>query len=427
MLNSRVFYLIVDYLILFISEIWSLCVQMSPYLLVGMFVSGFISIYVDSRLILKHIGSKDILSILKSTIFGIPIPLCSCGVIPVAATLRESGASKGSTVSFLVSTPQTGLDSIFLTYGMLGPVFALFRPLAAFISGIISGLIVNNFDDEKHHHLSSIVQSKNNNKTLISRLMFGIRYGFITLPADIVVPLFQGLLIAATIAIFVPPDFIAQYFSSSSYVIYIMMLAVSLPIYVCATASIPIAVSLMVKGVSAGAVFVFLMAGPATNASSITVVKNILGEKTMYLYLILISFTAVLFGFFLDSFFPIKMSTVSEFSHMHEDKGFGSLIISVLFILIMLNAYFYKYKSGIAKKSDYDSKFENSNNQLSIIVDGMTCSHCKENIENAIYSLNSVENTIVDLNTGKVLVVGSKLDKSAIIKKIQSVGFSIKK
>jgi len=190
-----------------------------------------------------------------------------------------AGASKGSTVSFLVSTPQTGIDSIFLTYGMLGPVFALFRPLAAFVSGIFSGMVINSFDDDLHHHLPDADGVPNAKKSLIERLESGLRYGFLSLPSDIVVPLFQGLLIAAAIAIFIPPDFIAEYFSSSPYIMLFMMLAVSLPVYVCATASIPIAVVLMAKGVSAGAVFVFLMAGPATNASSIAVVKNILGTK----------------------------------------------------------------------------------------------------------------------------------------------------
>ena len=128
--------ILINYLILFALEIWSLFIQTAPFLLLGMLFSGLIYIFVDNKLILKHIGSKNISSIFKSTILGIPIPLCSCGVIPVAATLRDSGASKGSTVSFLVSTPQTGIDSIFLTYGMLGPIFALFRPLAAFISGL---------------------------------------------------------------------------------------------------------------------------------------------------------------------------------------------------------------------------------------------------------------------------------------------------
>ena len=146
--------IIFKYINLFLKEVWNLCVDMAPYLLLGMLVAGLISVFINSNFIYKHIGGKDIGSILKSTMFGIPLPLCSCGVIPVAATLRESGASKGSTVSFLVSTPQTGVDSIFLTYGMLGPVFALFRPLAALFSGIFSGVMINTLDDDVHHHYS---------------------------------------------------------------------------------------------------------------------------------------------------------------------------------------------------------------------------------------------------------------------------------
>jgi len=418
--------LAVDYLDLFLSEIWSLCLQMSPFLLLGMFVAGLISIFVNSRLILKHIGSKNFSSILKSTVLGIPIPLCSCGVIPVAATLRDSGASKGSTVSFLVSTPQTGVDSIFLTYGMLGPVFALFRPLAAFVSGIFSGMVINNFDDDAHHHLPDADVAPNDKKPLIERLRLGLRYGFVTLPSDIVVPLFQGLLIAAAIAIFIPPEFVAEYFSSHSYVMLFMMLAVSLPIYVCATASIPIAVALMAKGISAGAVFVFLMAGPATNASSIAVIRNILGQKTMYHYLLLISFTAILFGFILDSFIPIVPPAISSASHDHSADAYGSLLLTILFVLILVNSYVYKQKGEMPKTAESKTEVDASQNRLSIMVDGMTCSHCKESVESAVYSCSGVESTSVDLLTGQVTVMGSGFDEGALKDKIKSKGFTVK-
>ncbi len=418
--------LIVDYLGRFLLEMWSLCLKMAPFLLIGMFVSGLISMFVDSRLILKHIGSKNFLSIFKATVLGIPIPLCSCGVIPVAATLREAGASKGSTVSFLVSTPQTGVDSIFLTYGMLGPVFALFRPLAAFVSGIFSGMVINRFDNDTHHHLPDSDAISNAKTPLIDRLKSGIRYGLLSLPSDIVVPLFQGLVIAAAIAIFIPPDLIAEYFSSHSYVMLFMMLAVSLPVYVCATASIPIAVALMAKGVSAGAVFVFLMAGPATNASSIAVIKNILGQKTMYHYLLLISFTAVLFGFILDSFIPIVPPATSGDSHIHAADGYGSLFLTILFVLILVNAYVYKRKGEMPKTAESETEFDASQDRLSIMVDGMTCSHCKESVESAVYSCSGVDSVFVDLLTGQVIVMGSGLDEGAIKNKIKSKGFSFK-
>ena len=223
---------LINYILIFINEIWALCMEMAPYLLLGMFVSGLISVFIDNNLIFQQIGSKNISSIFKSTIFGIPLPLCSCGVIPVAATLRESGASKGSTVSFLVSTPQTGVDSVFLTYGMLGPVFALFRPIAAFVSGILSGVVINNFDEDEHHHIRKEDLEKNNQLQIKDKIISGFKYGFISLPADIVVPLFKGLLVAAAISIFLPPDYIANHFTSNIYVQFFTMLVISIPFYV---------------------------------------------------------------------------------------------------------------------------------------------------------------------------------------------------
>jgi hypothetical protein len=308
---------------------------------------------------------------------------------------------------------------------MLGPVFALFRPLAAFVSGIFTGLVINSFDDGTHHHLSYTDDVSNVNKPLVKRLELGLRYGFLSLPSDIVVPLFQGLIIAAAIAIFIPPDFIAEYFSSNSYLMLIMMLVISLPFYVCATASIPIAVVLMAKGVSAGAVFVFLMAGPATNASSIAVIKNILGRKTMYHFLLLTASTAIVFGFILDTFITIEPLAMSGSSHVHAADGYGSFFLTIFFLLILINAYVYKLKEGITEIGGSENDFDDSKDRLSIRVDGMTCSHCKESVESAVYSCKGVENASVNLLTGEVIVLGSGLNESAIRDKIKNKGFSL--
>ena len=418
--------IIIDYMLLFLREMWVLCLEMAPYLLLGMLVSGLISIFIDSSFIFKHIGQKNAGSVLKSTLFGIPLPLCSCGVIPVAATLRESGASKGATVSFLVSTPQTGVDSIFLTYGMLGPVFALFRPLAALASGFFSGIVINNFDHDMHHHLSGSDNAPKTKESLDKRIISGVKYGFLTLPADIVIPLTQGLVVAAAIAILIPPQFIAEHFSSSNLIQYTMMLAVSLPIYVCATASIPIAVVLMAKGITPGAAFIFLMAGPATNASSIAVIKNILGKRTLYHYLVLIAFTAISFGYILDNFLTITLPDMSSHTHHHVMDDYGSIILSVIFLAILVNAYFYRSKSESTDSKDIENNIENDQEKIAITVDGMTCSHCKESVESAIYSFSGVASASVDLLTGNVIVVGSGLDETALKEKITAKGFSTK-
>ena len=418
--------IIIDYMLLFLREMWVLCLEMAPYLLLGMLVSGLISIFIDSSFIFKHIGQKNAGSVLKSTLFGIPLPLCSCGVIPVAATLRESGASKGATVSFLVSTPQTGVDSIFLTYGMLGPMFALFRPLAALASGFFSGIVINNFDHDMHHHLSESDNDPKTKDSLHKRIISGVKYGFLTLPADIAIPLTQGLVVAAAIAILIPPQFIAEHFSSSNLIQYTMMLAVSLPIYVCATASIPIAVVLMAKGITPGAAFIFLMAGPATNASSIAVIKNILGKRTLYHYLVLIAFTAISFGYILDNFLTITLPDMSSHTHHHVMDDYGSIILSVIFLAILVNAYFYRSKSESTDSADIENNIENDQEKIAITVDGMTCSHCKESVESAIYSFSGVASASVDLLTGNVIVVGSGLDETALKEKITAKGFSTK-
>ena len=404
---------------------WSICLEMAPYLLLGFLFSGIISVFIDDSLVYKQIGQKKFSSVLKSTLMGIPLPLCSCGVIPVAATLKDYGASKGATTSFLVSTPQTGLDSIFLTYGMLGPVFAIFRPVAAFISGLFCGLIVNGIDEEEHIHHGSNGKIKKNDSSFLERLTSGLKYGFLTLPEDIVVPLFQGLVIAACIGFFVPPDFIASYVSANAFLEYFVMLLVSLPLYVCATASIPIALVLYSKGISAGAIFVFLMAGPATNASSIAIIGNIMGKKILYIYMVLIACSAVFFGVVFDLFFRINDNVLSQHNHQHIHENVIYIFFTVLFGFIMANAYYSKLRKNNSNIEISESYNSNHTESLDLVVNGMTCSHCKESVESSIKSIHSNAETSIDLSSGKVQIKGINLDELAIKEKIEGRGFTV--
>ena len=404
---------------------WSICIEMAPYLLLGFLFSGIISVFIDDSMVYKQIGQKKFSSVLKSTLMGIPLPLCSCGVIPVAATLKDYGASKGATTSFLVSTPQTGLDSIFLTYGMLGPVFAIFRPFAAFISGLFCGLIVNVVDEEEHIHHTSNSKIKKNDSSFMERLTSGLKYGFLTLPEDIVVPLFQGLVIAACIGFFVPPDFIASYVSANALLEYFVMLLVSLPLYVCATASIPIALVLYSKGISAGAIFIFLMAGPATNASSIAIIGNIMGRKILYVYMVLIAFSAVLFGVLFDLFFELNDNILNKHSHQHMHENLFYIILTVLFGFIMANAYYSKQRKNIPNTETSKKSEQNFADSLDLIVNGMTCNHCKESVESSIKSVYENAEISIDLASGKVLIRGLGLDEVAIREKIEGRGFTV--
>ena len=203
------------------------------------------------------------------------------------------------------------------------------------------------------------------------------------------------------------------------------MLFVSLPIYVCATASIPIAVALLGKGVSAGAVFVFLMAGPATNASSIAVVKKILGKKTMYLYLFLIAFTSIFFGIILDSFLVIELPLSITHNHIHNEINFLSILLTAVFILILMNAYFTKLSRNTLPYKEEVSKTKHYKEKLSIMVSGITCSHCKESIENGLDSFNEIKSTTINQQTGQVIILGENLKKNLIENKIKNLGFTI--
>ena len=415
-----------SYIIISISnEMWDICLEMAPFLILGFAFSGIISVFIDNTMVYKQIGQKKFSSIIKSTLMGIPLPLCSCGVIPVAATLKDYGASKGATTSFLVSTPQTGIDSIFLTYGMLGPVFAIFRPVAAFVSGIFCGIVVNTIDHDNVIQPEPITKFSKDNATIFEKIKIGVEYGFLTLPKDIVVPLFQGLLIAACIGYFIPPDFIASFLSSNSFLEYFVMLIVSLPLYVCATASIPIALVLFMKGVSPGAVFVFLMAGPATNASSIAVIGNIMGKKILYLYISLIASTAVFFGVIFDLFFQIDKNIISKHIHHHNHENTFYIILTIFFTAIMANAYASKLKKEAPNMNSSKTLNEGRIESLDFIVKGMTCSHCKASVESSIKSIDDKIETFVNLSTGRVSIKGLSIDKLKVKEKIESRGFTV--
>jgi uncharacterized membrane protein YraQ (UPF0718 family) len=291
-----------DFIKSIIIDFWNTAAEMSPYLLFGFFVAGVLSVFVSQRLVEKHLGGRGLWPLLKASLFGIPLPLCSCGVIPVSVSLHKHGASKGSTISFLLSTPQTGVDSIFVTLSLLGPIFAIFRPLAALATGLIGGTLVDLFNwdkkDQDHTHAECTDEccAEGNKK---SRIIRGLKYGFVTLPRDIGKAMLLGLAVAAFISALVPDGFFAEKLGTGIFAMVIMMF-LGIPVYVCATASVPVAAALILKGLTPGAAFVFLMTGPATNAASFITIWKSLGKKTAITYLLTVAFCALLFGFLLD-------------------------------------------------------------------------------------------------------------------------------
>ena len=275
---------------------WNLSIEMAPFLLLGFLLAGLLSIFISKELIKKHLSNKSKYAVIKSVILGIPLPVCSCGVIPLAASIREKGASKGSTASFVTSTPQTGIDSIIITYDMIGMTFALIRVSVAFISGIVTGLIVDFFKNNKNDYYFSENEFHDFKKRKIKD---GLKYAFYNLPKSLFKPLMIGILFASLISTFIKDDYFISYNSTFTEIIFISL--ISIPMYICSTASVPLALSFINLGISPGAVLIFLIIGPATNTITLTTLWKIIGKKETILFIGSIIINAVIFGILLNN------------------------------------------------------------------------------------------------------------------------------
>lgn len=310
---------------------WATVAEMSPYLLFGFFVAGLLSVFISPAVIERHLGGKGIWPLLKASLFGIPLPLCSCGVIPVSMSLRKHGASKGATVSFLLSTPQTGADSILVTYSLLGPIYAIFRPVAALITGLLGGGLVSMTDHHRKEAQAEECSESCCDKTDRSHIIRKIfRHGFVTLPGDIGRAMFAGLVVAALIAAVIPEDFFAPLLGGGIFAMFIMML-LGIPVYVCATASVPVAAALIAKGVSPGAAMVFLMTGPATNAAAFTTIWSNLGRRTAITYILTVAGCAIAAGVILD-----QIVQTGTFSAVHEHGWMLPPLVKNIAAIILL-------------------------------------------------------------------------------------------
>jgi len=350
----------------FFEALWQLSLSMAPYILFGLVFAGMLHELVPDSIVTKHLGSSDVKSVLKSTVFGIPLPVCSCGVIPLATSIKKSGASKGATLSFLISTPITGVDSIMATYGIFGWIFTVYRTITSIIIAIVAGVLTNIFDKEdvievKKPAFSTVpsahdscttdanVCCTSNDKKKKFSFIAAMTYAFGTLLGDIAKPLFWGLLLGALITVAIP-DNLSELIKDHTWLSYLIVIIIAVPMYVCATASLPIAAGLMLSGVSAGAAFVFLSAGPATNTVTIGVVKKMLGTKSLIIYLGSIIIGSILFGLGLDYIFDASAIDPASLIHMDEVGGIIATISSVilwgLILWFMVKPYFEKKKDS---------------------------------------------------------------------------------
>ena len=331
------------------KEVWHTFDDASLYILFGIFIAGLIQVFVDKDKIAKHLGKPGFKSVLLAAIFGVPLPLCSCGVLPTAVSLRKNGASKGSVLSFLISTPESGVDSIAISYALLDPLMTIFRPFAAFFTAIVAGISENVFgkkdegvtieqtntcdccgeENEHNHH----------NHNFVKKFGYGMRYAFIELLGDIAKWLTIGIVIGGIISYLVPQGFIEN-FLGSGWQAMLLMLVVGIPLYICASASTPIAAALIVKGMSPGVALVFLLAGPATNVAGILTIGKFLGKRSAVLYLLSISICAVLLGLLLNQIYLMSGINIRTTLGKAGDifPHYIKLTSAIILVTLMLNA-----------------------------------------------------------------------------------------
>lgn len=384
--------------------IWQMFLEMSPYLLLGFAFAGILHVLIPKSVVQKHIGKKSIGSTIKATLLGVPLPLCSCGVIPTGVSFYKNGASKGATNGFLISTPQTGVDSILITSSLLNWPWAIIRPIIALITGVFGGMLTDKMDSNSEN-LKTIEDGSscqvNDKKHWLVEI---INYAFFEFLPDISRQLIFGILIAVTITVFVPPTLFSNYLTNP-FLNMLLILVASIPFYVCATGSVPIAASLLLLGVSPGAVLVFLMAGPATNAATISVLWKSLGKRATLAYLISIIGGALFFGLIIDYTLPHQWFITRNISSTHIHGEHSSWIAITSAIVLIALIFIVEIKKIIPKNETY------MKNSTTYQVHGMTCNHCKNSVETNLLKLKTVEDISVDLSLKTVAVIGTASEK----------------
>jgi uncharacterized membrane protein YraQ (UPF0718 family)/copper chaperone CopZ len=400
---------------------WDTMKEMSPFLLFGFLIAGILYLYIKPELVERHLGGRGVSQVVKASVLGVPLPLCSCGVIPVAASLRRHGAGRGATASFLISTPQTGVDSIMVTLSLLGPVFAIFRPLFAFVSGIFGGGLVNALEGDGENDNPAkdpaCLTCRSEGSHAGAGVTGALRYGFHTLPGDINRALIVGIILAGLIGSLVPDDFFASVLGGGILAMLVMM-AVGIPIYVCATASVPIAAALIAKGVSPGAALVFLMTGPATNAATILTVSRVMGRRTAAVYIATVAVCAVAGGLLLDAIYQAG-SYGGMAGHAWMLPGWLKSSSAVVLAAIIVFSFF-RAPGGKGDPAEAEGGAS-----VTMRIKGMTCGHCVESVTKALMETGGVVSAHVDLKKGEAVVSGRDMETARLVEAVESLGYKV--
>jgi uncharacterized membrane protein YraQ (UPF0718 family)/copper chaperone CopZ len=398
----------------FIDAFWQVMLDLSPSLLLGLLIAGLIHVYLPTGFIHRGLSPPNLASVVRASLVGVPLPLCSCGVIPTALGLRREGASKGATTAFMISTPQTGVDSILVSAAFLGWPFAVFKLAAAFVTGLIGGALVNRLTEPDPEPAPLPVGSEEASSP--RGVAEVVRYAVFDLLSAIDMWILAGVVVAALITVLLPADYFASQAWSQGIWGMLAMLAVALPLYVCTTGSVPIAASLIAAGLPAGSALVFLMAGPATNLATFGAVYRALGGRILAIYLATVILMSIGFGLAFDGLIQTPPGGAAH-AHAH-----GASLIQVasawllIGLLVLLTLGRLKTRLAGATPSPSD---------LTLKVQGMTCNHCVASVKRALEGCDSVAEASPDLGSGLVRVRGENLDASALVAAVEKAGFQV--
>ena len=321
-----------------LAHTWAVLGEMAPWVLGGFLVAGVLSLWLNARVVREHFGNGRRGAILKAVALGIPLPVCSCGVIPLGASLRKHGAGKGATAAFLMSTPQTGVDSIAVTYGLMGGLFAVLRPLAALVSGLVCGYAVDRMAGRE-----ATVELPEPVLEPETRLWWGriLHNGFVVLPRSVGGSLVAGALISGTIMALVPDNWIAERIASP-FLQMVLTLAASVPVYICSTAAVPFAVGLMAAGLAPGAAMAFLVGGPGVSAATILAVWRLMGLRAAMVYLAVLTGCALGFGMLVQAWVPadwVPAGIQLVNAHAHCAEGLAGHLHARALLLLAVVAW----------------------------------------------------------------------------------------
>jgi len=432
-----------DWILTFAAASWAVFGAMAPYLLLGFAVAGLLSVVISPEWVERHLGGNGLGQVVKASLFGVPLPLCSCGVIPVAASLHRHGASKGATTAFLLSTPQTGVDSIAVTYGLLGPFLAVVRPLAALITGIFGGGLVQAFNGDGETINSELAdgaeaqscssdccdEERPKNRP---KIVEALHYGLVVLPRDIGRALILGVAISGLIAAFVAPQALESSLGGGLWPMLAAM-AIGIPLYVCATASTPIALGLIHAGLSPGAALVFLISGPATNSAALTTLWKVLGRRAAIIYLVTVAIASLATGLAVDGLIsagglpesalvPAATSIADQGAHAHHEGGrtmsWFETASALILMAVLVNALRPRRRSNGVEVMAKDEE-----QLLELKIDGMRCNGCVTSVQRALSEISGVTDAEVRLDEGRAMIRGNGVSVQELIGAVNSLGF----